>query len=300
MKRSCLIALLLLVACGVVACGGSTPPPAGPPQDQTLARYQEAGHIAYDLDRPQEAVRQFEEALRQAEARDDLAAIAELSFNLAVAQLRANAPEDALATTTRIRAELGRRGTTPAPALLLAEATALYRTNDAKAADALAGEIEAAADRDVAAGASFLRGLIGDETGNADSLQAAHQRLSGANTPIRIADRQELEARLALRQNDPARARSAAVQSANTRQEILDYRGMARSLSVAGRAAAQAGDNEAAADFYLRAGRSAAAQGDATTARPWLQRTRELSRDPAIDEAAERALATLSSPSTAP
>lgn len=295
MKRAAAITLLLLAS-----CGGSAPPPAGPPQDQAMARYQEAGHIAYDLDRPQEAVRQFEEALRQAEARDDLAAIAELSFNLAVAQLRANAPQDALATTTRIRAELGRRGATPAPALLLAEATALYRTNDATGADALAAQVESATDPDVSAGASFLRGLISDEVNDSDGLQAAYQRLGTAKTPIRLADRQELEARLALRQNDPARARSAALQSANTRQEILDYRGMARSLSVAGRAAEQAGDNEAAADFYLRAGRSAAAQGDAATARPWLEKTRELSRDPAIDEAAERALATLGDPGSAP
>lgn len=295
MKRSCLVALLFLAA-----CGGSNPPPAGPPQDQTMVRYQEAGHIAYDLDRPQEAVRQFEEALRQAEARDDLAAIAELSFNLAVAQLRANAPQDALATTARIRAELGRRGASPAPALLLAEATALYRTNDAKAADTLAAEIEATSDPDVSAGASFLRGLISDETNDIDGLQAAYQRLGSAKTPIRLADRQELEARLALRQDNAAQARSAALQSANTRQEILDYRGMARSLSVAGKAAEQAGDNEAAADFYLRAGRSAAAQGDAVTARPWLENTRELSRDPAIDDAAERALAMLGSTSTAP
>ncbi|MBI2255154.1 MAG: hypothetical protein HYU58_11090 [Proteobacteria bacterium] len=290
-------------ACGLLlalaACGGNAPPPS-PPQDQTLVRYQEAGHIAYDLDRPQEAVRQFEEALRQAEARDDLPAIAELSFNLAVAQLRANVPQDALATTTRIRAELERRGAPPSPALLLAEATALYRTGDAKAADALAGEIETAADRDVAAGASFLRGLIGDETENTDALQAAYQRLGATNTPIRTADRQELEARLALRQGDPARARSAALQSATTRQELLDYRGMARSLSVAGKAAEQAGDKEVAADFYLRAGRSAAAQGDPATARPWLEKTRLLSHDPAIDEAAERALATLGDPSPTP
>jgi hypothetical protein len=294
MKAWSFAALLLLAACN------SSKPPAAPPQDPTLARFQEAGHIAYDLDRPQEAVRQFEEALRQAEARDDLAAIAELSFNLAVAQLRANAPQDALATTTRIRAELDRRGASPAPALLLAEATALYRVNDVTAADALAAEIESAADQDVAAGASFLRGLISDETGDTAGLQAAYQRLGSATTPLRIADRQELEARLALRQNDPARARSAATQSANTRQEILDYRGMARSLSVAGKAAAQAGDSEAAADFYLRAGRSAAAQGDAVTARSWLEMTRSLSRDPAIDEAAERALATLGDTSPAP
>lgn len=284
---------LLLLSLALAACSGGKAPPAGPPEDQTLARHQEAGIIAYDLDRPREAVLQFEEALRQAEARDDLGAIAELSFNLAVAQLRANMPEEALATTTRTRAELERRGATPSAALLLAEATALYRTGDSDDADALAASVEMGNDPDVAASATFLRGLIADENGNTEGLRSAQQRLMGVSGSIRVADRLELEARRAAREDDAALARTFALQAANIRQKELDYRGMARVLAVAAKAAKQAGDNEGAADLYLRAGRSAAAQGDATTARPWLEETRVLTRDPAIAAAAERALATL-------
>lgn len=281
--------LLLLLA----ACSSSSDQPAGPPEDQTLARHEQAGKIAADLDRPEEAVVQFQAALKQAQARDDLQAIADLSFSLAVAQLRANRPQDALATTQLARAELIRRGSRPAPPLLLAEASALYRLSRQGDADSLAATVEATGDADTAAGASFLRGLIADEAGDEAGLRNALARLSGVSAPLRVADRQELRARLALRQADLAGARAAAMQAAGIRQEALDYRGMVRALAVAGQAAERAGDNEAAADLYLRAGRSAAAQSDADTARPWLEKALSLTKDPSTREAAETALGDL-------
>ena len=278
--------LLLLLA----ACSSSRDQPAGPPEDQTLARHERAGKIAVDLDRPEEAVVQFQAALKQAQARDDLQAIADLSFSLAVAQLRANRPQDALATTQLARAELIRRGSQPAPPLLLAEASALYRLRRQGDADSLAAKVEATGDADAAAGASFLRGLIADEVGDEAGLRNALARLSGVSAPLRVADRQELQARLALRQDDLAGARAAAMQAVGIRQEALDYRGMVRALAVAGQAAERAGDNEAAADLYLRAGRSAAAQSDADTARPWLEKALSLTKDSSTREAAETAL----------
>jgi len=143
----------LLVLIGACSSAENNPPS---PEDQTLARHEEAGRLAYSLDRPAEAVTQYQAALKQAEARDDLTEISNLSFNLAVAQLRANRPEDALATTARARAELIRRRGKPFPALLLAEATALYRTGAGTQADQLAGEVEQEGDSDAAAGASFF------------------------------------------------------------------------------------------------------------------------------------------------
>jgi hypothetical protein len=281
--------MVLLVA----ACSSSNDQPPLPPQDQTLTRHEQAGEIAYGLDRPDEAVTQFEAALRQAQARDDLQAIGDLSFNLAVAQLRANRPQDALATAQRARAELIRRGSQPSPSLLLAEATALYRLGRRDEADSLAAQIEAAGDAEAAAGASFLRGLIADEAGKEEGLRSAIARLSGVSAPLRVADRLELQARLALRQDDQAGAQAAALEAAGLRQEALDYRGMARALSVAGLSAERAGERELAADLYLRAGRSAAAQSDADTARPWLERALSLTKDPATKEAATIALGEL-------
>ena len=281
--------LLLLLA----ACSSSKEQPAGAPEDQTLARHEQAGKIAYGLDRPDEAVAQFEAALKQAQARDDLRAIADLSFNLAVAQLRANRPQDALATTQQARAELIRRGSQPFPSLLLAEATALYRLGKRDEADSLAAGIETSGDSEAAAGASFLRGLIADEADDDAGLRGALARLSGVSAPLRVADRSELQARLALRQGDFAGAHAAAMQAAGIRQEAFDYRGMARALAVAALAAERSGEREAAADPYLRAGRSAAAQSDADTARPWLEKALSLTSDSATEEAAKTALAGL-------
>ena len=102
-----------------------------------------------------------------------------------------------------------------------------------------------------------------------------------------------MQARLALRQEDLSAAQNAALQAASLRQEGLDYRGMARALAVAGLAAERAGAREEAAGLYLRAGRSAAAQADADTARPWLQHVLELTQDAATEEAAKLALDSL-------
>jgi hypothetical protein len=288
LKRiGCLFVLLL------AACSTSKTEPAAPPQDQTLVRHEQAGRIAYGLDRPEEAVAQFEAALKQAQARDDLKAIGELSFNLAVAQLRANRAQDALVTTQQARAELIRRGSQPSASLILAEATALYRLGRRADADALAAEIETRGDADAAAGASFLRGLLADEAGDEAGLRAALGRLVGASAPLRQADRLELQARLALQQRDYAGAGGPALQAASIRQEALDYRGMARALAVAGLASERAGAREDAADLYLRAGRSAAAQADADTAKPWLRHVLELTEDAATREAATLALDSL-------
>jgi hypothetical protein len=281
--------LLLLLA----ACATERAAPPAPPQDETLARHEEAGRIASGMDRPQEAVAQFQAGLRQAQARDDLAAISALSFNLAVAQLGANRPQDALTTAAQARAELTRRGSTPSPALGLVEATALYRLDQPGKADALAAQIQSSNDRDAAAGASFLRGLIADDAGNEAGLRDALVQLSNATEPLRRADHLELQARLAMRQEDFSGARAAAMQAADIRQQALDYRGMARALAVSAAAAEHSGEREAAADLYLRAGRSAAAQLDAETARPWLERALSLTRESSTREAAELALSQL-------
>jgi hypothetical protein len=282
----------LLLVLSLAACAKNAPPAM--PQDPVMTRNTEAGQNALGLDRPEEAATQFQAALNQAEARDDLNAIVQISFNLAVSQLRANRPADALATAQRAQDELSRRGAQPSQPLQLIAATALYRTGHADQADTLASGIEAGGDPDSAAGASFLRGLIADEAGNAPELQTALSRLPADGGPVREADRLELQARLQLRQNGYAAARDSALRAAELRQRGLDYRGMARVLAVAGQAAERAGDGEGAADLYLRAGRSAAAQSDAATARPLLEHAEQLTQNPATKAAASLALANLS------
>jgi hypothetical protein len=261
-----------LLAAGLAACAS---PPGGPPSDRALAQFVHAGGNAYDLERPEQAVTAYRAALTRARMRDDASAIADAGFDLAAAQLRAGDSQGAIATAREVQQELGRRGRGD-PGLDLVVATALFRQNDAAAADRIAARL-AAGDEEVADAAWFLRGLIADSRGDRVMLASALAALSPAAEP---ADRMELLARL---NHDSALALNAA----DVRREQLDYRGMARALALA---AQFTGDPGVAADLYLRAGRSAAGRGDAAQAKAWLGKARQLSPDPAVRAAATAAL----------
>ena len=122
-------------------------------------------------------------------------------------------------------------------------------------------------------------------------------RLARPTSNDQRADADELQARRDLRQQAYAAAVTSALRAADTRRNLVDYRGMARALSVAAAAEFGAGHAGSAAELYLRAGQSAAAQGDAASARPWLREAVQLDRDAASREEAERALSSLDSSS---
>ena len=103
--------------------------------------------------------------------RDDLPAIADSGYNLTVAELRAGDAAAALRDARALRAELARAGYGDLPALDLVEATAAYRLGDSDQADQVAATVQACSDRDAAAQAVFLRGLIADERGDLQGLQ---------------------------------------------------------------------------------------------------------------------------------
>jgi tetratricopeptide (TPR) repeat protein len=282
---------MLLLAALAGGCGGSKTPAT--PVDPVMERHADAGAVALALERPQQAVAQFRDALARARERDDAAAIADLGFDLAVAELQANQPDAALKTANETEAELTRRGVAPVAALQLAEAVALYRTGQPATADKLAAQVESADDPDAAARGAFLRGLIADDAGNIGGLKTALGKITGVPGAEHQADAAELSARLALRGGDARRARSEAEQAADLRRDLLDYRSLARSLALAARAAELSGEIPAAADLYLRAGRTAAAQGDMPSAKIWLTQAISLSHDPTLKQAAQSVLATL-------
>jgi hypothetical protein len=260
----------LLLPLLLAGCGGLAPDAATPRIDETLQRDMHAGDLAYEIERNGEATVQYRAALGRAQARDDPAAIGDAGYDLAVAELRGNDPARALADARATRTELLRRGAKPFAALLLAEATALYRTGAIAEADRAAWRIQRSDDAEAAAQATFLRGLIADERDDETGLAAAADALKSATTPSLEADAAELAARRALRQNDPEGAREQAARAAALRQATLDYRGLARALALEGAAVERSGDNIAAADLFLRAGRSAALEGDKKPARAWL------------------------------
>jgi hypothetical protein len=120
-------------------------------------------------------------------------------------------------------------------------------------------------------------------------LDQALAHLAQPTSDDQRADVDELQDRRHLRQGAFQGAFDEAAHAAELRRKILDYRGMARALSGAADAAACTGHTEAAAELYMRAGRSATAQGDADAARAWLSRVTELGCDPALRQAAQSA-----------
>jgi hypothetical protein len=219
------------------------------------------------LDRTQEAIGQYRQAFDRAVARDDYAAIGDYGYNLAVAQLIANRPKEALASIQITHVELARRGPPSFPALDLTEATADYRLRERKRSDSIAAQVEAGVDSASAAGAAFLRGLIADDRADAVGLDDAITRLGQPTSSDQQADLAELLARRDLRQGMFAVAAAKAERAADLRRDILDYRGMARALEVAADAEARAGDRAAAAALHMRAAQSAAAFGKTEPAR---------------------------------
>ena len=245
-----------------------------------LDQANKAGTQALSMDLPSVAVRQYKMALSRAYERDDAGAIGDVAYNLALAQMKAGDPKAAIATAREARAELDRRRATVPSELILVQAAAAYRSGDLGGATTAAQEAldSGAKDPDVVRRAWFIRGLVAADRNDVASLAQAIAALPPTKQADLEADRQELQGRAALLANDPAGALTLLEQCATNRQQALDYRGMARALSLAGDAALRSGRAADAADLFLRAGRSALLQGDTATATPLLRRAEDLGR----------------------
>jgi hypothetical protein len=94
-------ALLLTVL--LAGCGGSASDATAPPVDPTLQREVQAGNLAYEMERNEEAAAQYRAALARAQARDDAEAIGDTTW-------RSRNCTRALGDARGTRAELARRG----------------------------------------------------------------------------------------------------------------------------------------------------------------------------------------------
>ncbi|MBB2206328.1 hypothetical protein [Gluconacetobacter takamatsuzukensis] len=260
MRRGGRAALLLALAAPVLAgCGGGK---AAPTSDAVLDQAMDAGHQSAGLERLTVAEAQYRLAGTRALARDDAPAIGDAGYNLAVVQLAQDRPADALSTIAATRAALAVRGHAGADAGLdLTQAAALHRLSRDEEAGPLAAGAMASADPAIAEQASLLTGLIADSRGDRATLAQAVAHLAHPR-PVAAkwqADEDELQARMRLAQ-EPAAARDLAVAAADLRRQLVDYRGMARALTLAARAAGQAGDAGGAAALSLQATQSLHAQ----------------------------------------
>jgi tetratricopeptide (TPR) repeat protein len=261
----------------LAGCGGGAKEPA-PPRDLKLEQASSAGTQAMTMELPEVAVRQYKAALARAYQRDDSSAIADSSYNLALAQMSAGDPKAGVATAQVAQAELERRRVAVPAELALVKAAAAYRAGDrtvAAAAAQQALELKAA-DPDTGARAWFIRGLVAADQSDRASLGQAITALKPSKSADLEADRLELLGRAALLDGQAAAALPSFEQAAANRQQALDYRGMTRVLALAGDSCISLDRTADAAGFFLRAGRSALLQGDSATALPLLKRAQDL------------------------
>ena len=223
-------------------------------------------------------------------------AIGDVGYNLAVAQLADHDAAAALHTALRTRDALAARSLPAFAELDLVQSAALHRLGRDSDADALAARAQAtAADPATIARASYIRGLIADARGDAAGISDAlawFSRLKAVSSDGE-ADRDDLTARLDLLRGRYRDAAAHAERAAATHRAQLDYPAMADTLALAAEAMQRAGSPQEAADLYLQAGASAAARGDAVSARHWLAQAMRPGINPATRRAAQDTLATL-------
>jgi len=290
--------LVAVVALTTLLPGCVTQPVEGEAAEplQSAERYTEAARSAFEEGLYEQAEALYRQALEQSYTRDDQVAIVDAQYNLAVTLLRLGRYDEALERVRQAQAETVRGGRAVSADMLLLEATLLYRMERPGDALEVSRRIvsgSSASGAGVVKRARFLRGLIAAEAGDQQQLRTELSALGEPSDPRLLGDQQELVGFLAWSENDLRSAGRAFDRSALLRSETLDYRGLVRTLANAGEVYAQAGNPGAAAERFLRAGRSAALQGVDSPAEAWLRRAVTLaaeSDDPLLAEEAEEHL----------
>ncbi|WP_291364962.1 hypothetical protein [Acetobacter sp. UBA5411] len=282
MKKVPLIAALLLCTT-LSGCAGSTKDETVQDQDVAYQQAMDAGSQALAIERYSVAEKSYREAMRLALRRDDVGAIGDASYNLAVTQLAADEPSDALQTVQNARSALAMRQGSEAhaeagglpqsshgaetvesgsSALSLVAAASAFRLNDLGTAAREARVATQSPDTDVALRGAFVQGLVAARQHDSATLMSAIGTIQSAKPPqsaVQKGDLAELQACYSLNSN-PQQAMSHAADAVSLRRETGDYRAMARALALEAQAARQAGQGQRANALLAQAAQSLGAR----------------------------------------
>jgi tetratricopeptide (TPR) repeat protein len=276
--RVAALALALVVfAMGGCSSSRGVAHPSG--VDEKSARLNRSARIAYDLEQLEQAANLYRQALNRAYLRDDRPAVVDAQYNLAVCLLALRSYDEALAWVYRAQKELAHDQQSVTADVLLLEAVILFRTGKPDKAWRITDQILSAPDLSpvtVAGKTHFLRGLIADQRGDSDQLGREIDVLAKSIDTGGRADHKELTGRLARAAGNWQAAIEAFDETAGLRRQDRDYSEMAQALALAADACRQDGHPKRAAVRYLRAGRSAAQQGNDPDAKKWLNHAVEL------------------------
>ena len=287
---TCLFCAIFLV--GGVGCSSSPTEQSRSGVDEEFERTNRAARMAFDNGRLQQAVGLYNQALERAYVLDDLNAIVDAQYNLAVCLTGLNSYVEALERVNQSKAELARTNQSIPADILLLEATIGYRMGKLEDAWLLTDKILLGPSRlseAVQSKTHFLRGLIAGEWDDINQLRQEITSLGEPSTVGLRADREELVGRLAMAEGNWNEAVEAFDRTAELRRDDFDYSEMANALALAAWACEQAGKLSEASKRYLRAGRSVARQGENRDALNWLNRAEKLAGEAGDEPTAKQA-----------
>jgi tetratricopeptide (TPR) repeat protein len=271
-----LLAIALLVFGG---CGSSAPVQKSPAIDEDLERFNRAAQQAFDSGRLQQAAAFYRKALDRAYIRDDFRAALDAQYNMAICLINLQSYAQAFEVIQQAKTEMAMAGYSREADFLLLEATVLHLREDSDAAWKMTDQILSAtpeASSIVQCKTHFLRGLIASKKGDTDKLREAIVSIGQPKLPLLRADHHELLGHLAMAEYNWGEAVNAFEAATDLRREAREYRGMVKSLALAGQASEKAGNPHEASVRYLRAGRSAALQGQFDDALNWLNQAEQI------------------------
>jgi tetratricopeptide (TPR) repeat protein len=275
-KNSWMLGLCVAVCfCIWTGCGGSRQVKSNiPGSDREFDRNSRMARTAFENGQISQAIEGYKRALARAYITDDISAIVDMRYNLAVCNLRQGNYPDALENVEKAQQELLSAGRPVSADLLLVQAVAFYHDGTSGRAWQISEEIlsvKPAPSPEVVSKTHFLRGMIAADRGDMEQLRLEITALGEPSVPGLRADRFELIGHLAMLDGRWDDAVTALDQAASMRAVNRNYRSMATVLATAAQACERAQRSEDAAYRYLRAARSAALSGDAERATVWLQ-----------------------------
>ena len=276
------IGLLLAVAIfALMGCGSSAPVQKESAIDEDLERFNRVAQQAFDQGRLREAFGFYRKALNRAYMRDDFGAVLDAQYNMATCLMNLQSYAEAFEVIQQAKTEMAMAGQSRTVDFLLLEATVLYLREDPAGAWKMSDQILAAAppaSSIVLSKTHFLRGLIASQQADTDKLREAIASIGQPKLPQLLADRYELSGHLSMAEQHWDEAIKAFEEAADLRREAREYRGMVKVLALAAKASEKAGHARQASIRYLRAGRSAALQGQFDDALMWLSRAAQIAK----------------------
>ena len=287
---ACLFFVIFLV--GGVGCSSSPTVQDHSGVDEEFERMNRAARMAFDNGKLQQAVGLYNQALERAYVLDDLNAIVDSQYNLAVCLTGLRSYVEALERVNQSKTELARSNRSIPADILLIEATIVYRLGQLDDAWQVTDMILLDTSRlseAIESKTHFLRGLIAAEWDDIHQLRNEIASLGEPSTVGLRADREELVGRLAMAEGNWNEAIEAFDSTAEFRRDDFDYSEMVNALALAAWACERAEKLSAASKRYLRAGRSAARQGQNRDALNWLNRAEKLAGEASDEPTAKQA-----------